>query len=103
MAVRSKVSSNPNSWWDDAYKNHPTITAGFEYKFENDILTPGVKFRIKNKRGEFKFRCVATNSVNGKIWIDCIEVGSAFRSFYPSQIRNVVKPRRVKRKRLVKV
>lgn len=96
------VKDNPNSWWEGAYKNHPDITAAFEFPFGNDILVPGTKFRVKYKRGEFKFRCVATNTRTGKVWIDCVETGAAFRSFYPEEIKGLVKPRRPRRKRTVK-
>lgn len=101
MAPKQKVSNNPDSWWQDAYANHPYINAEFEFKFGNDVMVPGTKFRIKHKRGEFKFRCVATNTATGVQWIDCIEIGSAFRSFKADQIRNIVKPR-VRRKRIKK-
>lgn len=103
MAPRAKQAENPNGWWEGAYKNHPFISASFEYQFGNDTLVPGTKIKIKNKRGEFKFRCMATNDVTGVSWIDCIEIGSAYRSFYPNQIRNVIKPRRAVRKRTKKV
>lgn len=100
MAPRGKTTANPDAWWQNAYQGHPNITAEFEYEFNGDVMVPGTKFKVKYNRGEFKFRCVATNNKTGKVWIDCIEVGSAFRSFYPESIKGVVKPRR--RRRTVK-
>lgn len=100
MAPRGKATANPDAWWQHAYQGHPDITASFEYEFGGDVMVPGTKFKVKYNRGEFKFRCVATNNKTGKVWIDCIEVGSAFRSFYPESIKGVVKPKR--RRRTVK-
>lgn len=97
MAPRAKTSANPDSWWQGAYQNHPDIVAEFEYQFGGDVMVPGTKFKVKYNRGEFKFRCLARNTRTGKVWIDCIEVGSAFRSFYPEVIKGVVKPKRRRR------
>lgn len=102
MAPRTRTTENSEAWWQQAYKGHPTIVANFEYDFGGDVMTPGTKFKVKYNRGEFKFRCLATNTVTGKVWIDCIEVGSAFRSFYPEAIKGVVKPK-VRRRRTKKV
>ena len=65
MAPRAKVTANPDSWWQGAYQNHPTIEAVFEYEFNGDKMVPGTKFKVKYNRGEFKFRCLATNTVTG--------------------------------------
>ncbi|QIQ62970.1 hypothetical protein SEA_MOAB_85 [Streptomyces phage Moab] len=102
MAPRAKQSANPDSWWENAYQSHPDIEATFEYEHNGDKMVPGTKFKVKYNRGEFKFRCLATNTRTGKVWIDCIEVGSAFRSFYPDAIKGVVKPK-VRRRRTKKV
>jgi hypothetical protein len=102
MAPRTKSTANPDSWWQGAYRTHPDIVAKFEYDFNGDMMTPGTKFKVKYHRGEFKFRCLATNTVTGKVWIDCIEIGSAFRSFYPEAIKGVVKPK-IRRRRTKKV
>jgi len=97
MAPRGKATANPDSWWQSAYQNHPDIEAAFEYEHNGDVMVPGTKFKVKYNRGEFKFRCVATNTRTGKVWIDAIEVGSAFRSFYPEMIKGIVKPKRRRR------
>jgi hypothetical protein len=101
MPPKARKSENPNSWWDSAYYNMPHIETDFNYQFGNDVITPGMKIRIKHKRGIFKFRCVAHNSITGTSWIDVIEEHAAFRSFRLSEIREVVKPRRPRRKRTV--
>ena len=101
MAPRTKTTVDADAWWRHAYKGHPTITADFEYKIGNDVMVPGTKFKVKYSRGEFKFRCVATNTRTGKVWIDAIEVGAAFRSFYPEMIKGVVKPKRRRRTKKV--
>lgn len=98
MAPRSKHVANPNAWWEQAYQSHPDIEATFEYEHNGDVMVPGTKFKVKYSRGEFKFRCLATNTKTGKVWIDAIEVGSAFRSFYPEVIKGVVKVRRKRRR-----
>lgn len=102
MAPRGKAAANPDAWWQQAYQGHPNIEASFEYEHNGDMMVPGTKFKVKYNRGEFKFRCLAKNIQTGKVWIDAIEVGSAFRSFYPEMIKGVVKPKR-RRRRTVKV
>jgi hypothetical protein len=102
MAPRTKNVANADAWWQQAYQGHPDIEATFEYEFGGDVMVPGTKFKVKYNRGEFKFRCLATNTRTGKVWIDAIEVGSAFRSFYPESIKGIVKPKR-RRRRTVKV
>lgn len=102
MAPRGKqTTANPDAWWQQAYQGHPDIEASFEYIHGADTLRPGDKFKVKYNRGEFKFRCVATNVRTGKVWIDAIEVGSAFRSFYPEMIKGKIKPK-TRRRRTVK-
>lgn len=101
MAPRGKTAANPEAWWQQAYQSHPDIRADFEYQHNGDTLIPGTKFKVKYSRSEFKFRCVATNNKTGKVWIDAIEVGAAFRSFYPEMIKGVIKPKR-RRRRIVK-
>lgn len=103
MAPRGKTTANADAWWENAYQNHPDITAAFEYEFGGDTMVPGTKFKVKYNRGEFKFRCVATNNRTGKVWIDAIEIGAAFRSFYPEMIKGVVKPKTRRRRVLKKV
>lgn len=103
MAPRTKTTTvNSNSWWENAYDNHPDIEAKFEYDFNGDVMVPGTKFKVKYNRGEFKFRCFATNTKTGATWIDAIEVGSAFRSFRVEMVKGIVKPRRPRRKRTKK-
>ncbi|AXG66202.1 hypothetical protein SEA_ANNADREAMY_83 [Streptomyces phage Annadreamy] len=102
MAPRGKAAANPDAWWQQAYQNHPDIEASFEYDLNGDTMVPGTKFKVKYHRGEFKFRCMATNVRTGKVWIDCIEVGSAFRSFYPESLKGVVKPKRRRRRTIKK-
>ncbi len=97
--LKNKIGSNPNAWWENAYSSHPDIEAEFSYQFGRDLLEPGTRFRIKHKRGEFKFRCIAKNTRTGAVWVDCMEVGSAFRSFRLDQIQRVVKPKRPRRKK----
>ena len=97
--LKNKMGSNPNAWWEHAYKDHPDIVAEFEYQFGKDTLVPGTKFRIKYMRGEFTFRCFARNTRTGAVWVDCLEGTAAFRSFRPERIQRVVKPKRPRRKR----
>jgi len=100
--LKNKIGANPDAWWQQAYQSHPDIEPEFEYQFGKDILTPGTKIRIKHKRGEFKFRCIAKNARTGAVWIDCMEEQAAFRSFRLDQIQRVVKPRRPRKKKASK-
>lgn len=101
MAPRGKKADNPNSWWDSAYSKIDHIETDFNYQFGNDVLVPGMRIRIKHKRGVFKFRCVAHNTKTGTSWVDVIEEHASFRSFRLSEIKEVVKPRRTRKKRTV--
>ncbi len=102
MAPRVKQVDNPNAWWEGAYSASPHIEVEYEIDFNGDQIVPLTKIKIKNKRGEFKFRCRATNTQTGRVWIDCLDATSGeWRSFYADQIRNVVKPKR-RRKRTVR-
>lgn len=97
--LKNKMGANPNAWWETAYATHPDIVAEFEYEFGRDTLVPGTMIRIKHKRGEFKFRCIARNTRTGAEWLDCLEGTAAFRSFRLDQIQRVVKPKRPRRKK----
>jgi hypothetical protein len=101
MAPKYKPSSgDPDSWWKNAYRGHPDITVEYEYVFGKDTILPNMRFKIKNKRGEFKFRCVAHNAALNTTWIDCMDTDTGeWRSFYPDQIRGVVKPRKRRTKK----
>lgn len=102
MAPRTKVPANPDAWWQQAYMNHPTINATFEYDFGGEMMVPGTKFKVKYNRGEFKFRCYAINEVTGAEWIDAMEIGSAFRSIRIDSIKGIVKPKKARRRRTKK-
>lgn len=97
-----KTKKSVNEWWNDrtAYIDHPDIVVQYELEFKKDIIKPGNKIKIKNKRSTFRFRCLAHNTKLDSTWIDCMDMDTGeWRSFRVEQIRNLVKPKRSYRKR----
>lgn len=95
---KSKVA-NPNAWWEDAYGGIHNITVQWELKFEDDLIRPGNLIKIKNQRGNFKFRCVAHNIVMDITWIDCLDSGGAYRSFPIHNLKGIIKPKKSRRRK----
>lgn len=89
----------PDSWWKNAYVNQPDIHVQYELQFKKDLIKPGTKIKIKYMRGVFKFRCLAHNVKLDSTWIDCIGDDGAWHSFRVEQLKNVVKPKRSRRKK----
>jgi hypothetical protein len=67
------------------------------------IIESGSLIKVTGQHGStFQFKCLMTNKLNNKSWVDCYElhrgVPGPIRSFYPDQIKPVVKRgKRVKR------
>ena len=92
--------TDPDAWWQMAYHNRDDICVQFELKFGEETITPGTVLKIKNQHGTFKFRCIAHNTKNGKTWLDAIDLRTGeWRSFHLDKIKNVVKPKRSRRKK----
>lgn len=94
-----KTPRNPNSWWEDAYKDMDHMYIVHEMEFGKDVIRVGTKFKIKNNRGTYQFRCLAHNSKSDKTWIDCIDIITReYKSFRVDQIKGVVKMKSRRRK-----
>lgn len=92
--------SNPNTWWENAWKGHEYIIPQFEFKAGRDMVRPGQLIRIKGKQGTFKFRCLATNTRQDVTWIECVETKTGhFRAFHIEEFKSIVKPKKSRRKK----
>lgn len=100
MVNMNKGITNPN-WFKNAYPNHTSsIAVAYELKFGQDVIAPGNRIKIKNLRGEYLFRCVASPINGDRPWIDCISVDAgSWHSFPLGQLKELVKPKRSRRKK----
>jgi hypothetical protein len=72
-----------------------------EWPFGNDVIKPGDKIKIKNRRGTFTFRSVAHNSNIDATWVDCFDDAThQFRAFPIDTIKTVLRPKKSRRKKL---
>lgn len=95
-----KKPNDPDAWWQMAYHNREDICVQFELKFGDETIVPGTILKIKNQHGTFKFRCLAHNIYTDVTWLDAIDLKTGeWRSFYVGRIKNVVKPKRSRRKK----
>jgi hypothetical protein len=70
-----------------------------EWPFGTDVIKPGDKIKIRNRRGTFTFRSVAHNSNIDSTWVDCFEDSTQqFRAFPIDMIKGVVRPKKSRRK-----
>ncbi len=98
MAKRINPTGN-SLWWQNAYSGHTNLEVEYEMEHGKDIILPGHPIRIKNLRGEFKFRCFVTDSVSGDTWFDCLSQDGQWRSFRVDQLKG---PVRTKKRRVFK-
>lgn len=90
---------NPNSWYEDAYRDVEHRYVQWELVFGPDVIRPGTKIKIKQNRGTFLFRCLVHNSKQDISWIDCIDaITREYRSFYVGDIKGLVKMKSRRRK-----
>ena len=83
------------------YYYNPNITVFYELKHGNDEIVVGTPLRFKYERSIYKFMKAAHNSEKNVTWIDCMEVTTGiFKSFYVTQLKGVVKPKRPRKKRV---
>lgn len=99
MPPKSNKPARPDSWWQDAYGNSDHISVLWEIKHGEDIIKPGSLIKIKNQRGNFKFRCLAHNEVLDVTWLDCVDSGGAFRTFSAGSLKGLIKPKKSRRKK----
>lgn len=68
-------------------------------EFDGEMISPGQKVKIKNKRGLYTFRGWVHNTRKDVQWLDLMEDKTGqFRQFYIEQLRGVVKPKRSRKK-----
>lgn len=97
---KPKFNATTDSWWKDAYIGMDHIVAQYELQFEGDLIKPGDRIKIKNKRSSFVFRCLAHNVRLDTTWIDCIDEESGeWRSFRVHEIKCLIKPKKSRRKK----
>ena len=86
----------------EAFPHSVNITQSDTYDFNGIVIERGKELRIKNLRGIFLFYCYGQNSDLGVEWVTVMskDAGS-FHSYRPDQIKDVVKPK-VPRKRRIK-
>lgn len=89
--------TNPDAWWQTAYQFNGDIDVQFELKFNDDLIKPGNLIKIKNQRGQYKFRCLAHNVKIDVTWIDCLDSAGAFCSFPIAKLVGLIKPKRSRR------
>lgn len=95
-----KPDGEKDKWWVNAYPLNEDIHVSYEFEFGKDVVRPGTPLKIKYVRSTFKFRCLAHNIKLDSTWIDCIDANTGeWRSFRLEQIKNVVKPKRSRRKK----
>ncbi len=72
------------------------------YTFKDVVLERGKEIRIKNTRGVFTFYDYGKNNNTNKDWITCInKTQGYFQSFRTDQIKEIVRPRVPRKKRVV--
>lgn len=72
------------------------------YTFKDTVLERGKEIRIKNTRGTFTFYDYGKNTNTNKDWITCLhKTQGYFQSFRPEQIKEIVRPKVPRKKRVV--
>lgn len=102
MAPKFSTTPSVDKWWLGAYddESHGHIAVQYEFEFEGDIIKPKTPIKMKNTRGTFKFRCLATNVRTGSTWIDCIDNATGeWRSFRVEKLKCIVKPKKSRRRK----
>lgn len=95
---RKKVKTNVD---ETRWYFNPDIYVYYELPFgKKDVIVPGTILKLKNTRGTFKYIRTAHNAKLDRTWVDLIGVQTfAYRSVYIGKIRNIVKPKRSRRKK----
>lgn len=72
--------------------NERRPATGGGYKYVEQTIEPGDKFRVKNEMGWFVFKSLVTNLDNNAQWVDCIQLFGVkqeqgpMRSFRPERV-----------------
>ena len=83
----------------EAYYFAPHVSVYDTLDFDGELISPGQKVRIKNRRGTFTFRGWAHNSKADVQWLDLIEDKTGmFRTFYLDELKGIVRAKRSRKK-----
>lgn len=94
MKSKNKLyESKPERWSSD-----PDKSVSYKFTFQNIVMEPGTKFKIKGEHTIFIFDCLVHHIVKDIVWIECQEDKGGFRSFYPSKISKIIVPKKPRRK-----
>ena len=66
--------------------------------FKGTEIVKGTPLRIKNKREIFKFIKCVTDEEKEIAWIDVMSPGLQYHSFYLEELKEIVKPKRRRKK-----
>ena len=84
----------------EPYPHNDAITVRDTYEFKGEVLERGKELRIKNARGTFTFYSHGVNSDLGVEWVTVLsKFGGSFHSVRPDKIKDVVKPKAVRKRR----
>lgn len=76
------------------------IISYYELPFENDVIKPGDKIKIRNVRGTFVFLKMAHNLRLNIQWVDCRNIVTGeYKSFYVYDIKRVLRPKKSRMKK----
>jgi len=82
------------------YHFNQHISVFYQMKHGQDEIEIGTPLRFKFERGVFKFIKMVHNDEKKVTWIDCLSQDGIYRSFYVSQLKGVVKPKKKRKKKV---
>lgn len=94
--MNRKVSKDykPERWGHD-----PNKCVTYEFQFKKHTVTPGMKFKIKNDRTIYTFRCLVTDIVTGATWIEAMSI-MGFKFLRPEKVMSLVGIKKSYRKKV---
>lgn len=76
------------------------VVVYYEFPLGREIVVPGDKIRIKNRRGFYIFRRLAHNVEQNIQWIDCYEaISGKYHAVYPDKVKSVYRPKKSRAKK----
>lgn len=97
----TKTKRKTNAPRSQEYQLPDHVTKYTELDFDGEVISPGQKVKIKNRRGTFTYRGWAHNSKRDVQWLELIDDKTGqFRQFYVDQLRSVVRPKRSRAKKV---
>ena len=86
------------------YPHNDAITVYDTYTFKGNEWQRGQEIRIKNMRGTFTFYSYGKNEELGTEWVTVLsKFGGSFHSFRPEKIKDIVRPKAVRKRRVKSV